>query len=82
MSEGGQQPPPLEIQVVDWDADAETFTIEGMNPQLEELLLRQRVTPHILLRRDMVLGGGLEMSELHAYKQCYIMLGLRQLMGL
>src|SRR5215211_2745462 len=47
----GEQPPSqtLEIEVIEWNA--ESFTIEGWNPQLEEQL-RQRIIPRIILRTN------------------------------
>jgi hypothetical protein len=39
---------PVEIEALEWDADS--FTIEGMNPQLQQRLIRNSVTPLILLR--------------------------------
>ena len=47
MSEKQQQPP-LDIEVLRWDADS--FTVEGMNLELENLR-RQRI-PRLILRHN------------------------------
>ena len=43
-----QQPPPLDIEVLRWDADS--FTVEGINLELENLR-RQRI-PRLILRHN------------------------------
>ena len=43
-----QQQPPLDIEVLRWDADS--FTVEGMNLELENLR-RQRI-PRLILRHN------------------------------
>jgi hypothetical protein len=47
MSEGGGKQP-LEIDVKEWDP--ETFTVEGLRPDLQDLFKQGRITPHIVLR--------------------------------
>jgi hypothetical protein len=48
MSEEKQQPPPLDIEVLRWDA--ESFTVEGMNLKLENL--RGQRIPRLILRHN------------------------------
>ena len=43
-----QQPPPLDIEVPRWDADS--FTVEGMNLELENL--RGQRIPRLILRHN------------------------------
>jgi hypothetical protein len=43
-----QQEPPLEIEVLKWDAHS--FTIEGINERLEKLLKEQKIIRMLSLR--------------------------------
>ncbi len=45
-----QQEPPLEIEVLKWDAHS--FTIEGVNEHLEKLLKEQKVIRTLSLRHN------------------------------
>ena len=53
MSEEQQQPP-LEIEVIKWDAHS--FTIEGVNDQLERLLKEQKIIRTLSLRHNGQMG--------------------------
>jgi hypothetical protein len=46
--------PPLEIEVLKWDADS--FTIEGVNDQLEKLLKEQKIIRTLSLRHNGQMG--------------------------
>jgi hypothetical protein len=46
--------PPLEIEVLKWDAHS--FTIEGVNDQLEKLLKEQKVIRTLSLRHNGQMG--------------------------
>jgi hydroxypyruvate isomerase len=48
MSKEQEQAPPLEIEVLRWDA--ESFTIAGMNLELENL--RERRIPQLILKHN------------------------------
>jgi hypothetical protein len=48
MNEEQEQEPPLEVEVLRWDA--ESFTVSGMNPELENL--RGRRIPRLILRHN------------------------------
>ncbi len=45
-----EKQPPLEIEVVKWDAHS--FTIEGVNDQLEKLLKEQKIIRTLALRHN------------------------------
>jgi hypothetical protein len=45
-----QQEPPLEIEVLKWDAHS--FTIEGVNERLEKLLKEQKIIQTLSLRHN------------------------------
>ena len=49
-----QQHPPLEIEVIKWDAHS--FTIEGVNDQLERLLEEQKIIRTLSLRHNGQMG--------------------------
>ncbi len=52
MSE--EQEPPLEIEVLKWDAYS--FTIEGVNEHLEKLLKEQKIIRTLSLRHNGQMG--------------------------
>jgi len=52
MSE--EQEPPLEIEVLKWDAHS--FTIEGVNEHLEKLLKEQKIIRTLSLRHNGQMG--------------------------
>ncbi len=52
MSE--EQEPPLEIEVLKWDAHS--FTIEGINEHLEKLLKEQKLIRTLSLRHNGQMG--------------------------
>ncbi|MDQ3836626.1 MAG: hypothetical protein M3270_06805 [Thermoproteota archaeon] len=49
-----QQEPPLEIEVLKWDAHS--FTIEGINEHLEKLLKEQKIIQTLSLRHNGKMG--------------------------
>ena len=49
-----EEQPPLEIEVVKWDAHS--FTIEGVNDQLEKLLKEQKIIRILSLRHNGQMG--------------------------
>ncbi|MDQ3847915.1 MAG: hypothetical protein M3261_03050 [Thermoproteota archaeon] len=49
-----QQEPPLEIEVLKWDAHS--FTIEGVNEHLEKILKEQSIIRTLSLRHNGQLG--------------------------
>ncbi len=51
---GEQQEPPLEIEVLKWDAHS--FTIEGVNEHLERLLKEQKIIRTLSLRHNGQMG--------------------------
>jgi hypothetical protein len=49
-----EQEPPLEIEVLKWDAHS--FTIEGVNERLEKLLKEQKIIRILSLRHNGQMG--------------------------
>jgi hypothetical protein len=49
-----EQEPPLEIEVLKWDAHS--FTIEGVNEHLEKLLKEQKIIRILSLRHNGQMG--------------------------
>jgi hypothetical protein len=49
-----QQEPPLEVEVLKWDAHS--FTIEGVNEHLEKLLKGQKIIRTLSLRHNGQMG--------------------------
>jgi hypothetical protein len=50
MSQDRQQQPVIEVEVRKWDAHS--FTIEGVNDQLEKLLKEQKIIRTLALKHD------------------------------
>jgi hypothetical protein len=42
--------PSIGIDVLDWDEETKTFTIEGLRPDLHQLFRQRRTIPHLILR--------------------------------